>query len=131
MTPSTMPKFEQNKYKVAAAAQNKRMQNIEETLHEMLSLQKEAKVEMKKVKEFQVKTIDTVQSIMDKFESQGVDAKKNKADTDNKLMQFRKLIALFDSMMMTPEQQQSESSRRKMPRPSLSPEEVKMTIREE
>ena len=72
-----MPKFGQNKYKVAAAAQNKRMQNIEEALQEMLSLQKEARVEMKKFKEFQVETIETVQSIMDKVESQGITAKKD------------------------------------------------------
>ena len=131
VTPSNMPKFGQNKYKVAAAAQNKRMQNIEETLQEMLSLQKEAKVEMAKFKDFQVKTINTVQSIMDGVESQGVEAKKNKEDTDNKLMQFRKSIALFDSMMTTPKQQQSELLRRKMPRPSLPPEEDSMKIAED
>ena len=130
VTPSNMPKFGQNKYKVAAAAQNQRMQNIEETLQEMLSLQKEAKVEMAKFKDFQIETIDTVQTIMDEVESQGIKAKKNKEDTDNKLMQFRKSIALFDSMMNTPTQQQSESPRRKMPRPSLPPEEDNMKIAE-
>jgi hypothetical protein len=119
VTPSNLPKFGQNKYKVAAAAQNKRMQNIEETLQQVLSLQKEAKVEMSKFKDFQTETIGTVQSIMDEVESQGAAAKRNKEDTDNKLMQFRKSIALFDSMMTTPTQQQSESPRRKMPRPSL------------
>ena len=131
VTLSNMPKFGQNKYKVAAAAQNKRMQNIEETLHEMLSLQKEAKVEMTKFKDFQVETIDAVQSIMDEVEAQEVTAKENKAETDEKLMQFRKLIALFDSMMNTPKQQKSESPRRKMPRPSLPPKDSNMKIAEE
>ena len=117
---------------MAAAAQNKRMQNIEETLQEMLSLQKEAKVDMAKFKDFQIETIDTVQTIMDEVESQGIQAKKNQEDTDNKLMQFRKSIALFDSMMHEPKQkQQSESPRRKMPRPSLPPEEDSMKIAED
>jgi hypothetical protein len=131
VTPSNMPKFGQNNYKVVAAAQKKRMQNIEEMLQEMLSLQKEAKVEMAKFKDFQTETIGTVQSIMDKVKSQGVEAKRNKEDTNNKLMQFRKLIALFDSMMTTAKQQQSESPRRKMPRPSLPPEEYNMKIAED
>jgi hypothetical protein len=74
VTPSNIPKFGHNKYKVAAAAQNKRMQNIEETLQEMLSLQKEGKVEMAKFKDFCVETIDTVQSIMDEVKSQGMEA---------------------------------------------------------
>jgi hypothetical protein len=43
-------------------------------------------------------------------------------------MQFRKSIALFDSMMTTPKQQQSDSPRCKMPRPSLPPEEDNMKI---
>ena len=130
VTPSNIPKFGHNKYKVAAAAQSKRMQNIEETLHEMLNLQKEAKVEMTKFKDFQVETIDAVQSIMDEVEAQGVTAKKNKADTDDKLMQFRKSLALFDNMM-NDSKQQNESPPRKMSRPSLPPENNNMKIAEE
>ena len=45
-------------------------------------------------------------------------------------MQFRKSIALFDSMMEKP-QQKSESPRRKMPRPSLPPEDQKMSTKED
>ena len=45
-------------------------------------------------------------------------------------MQFRKSIALFDSMMEKP-QQKSESPRRKMPRPSLPPEDQKMSTEED
>ena len=56
---------------------------------------------------------------------------KIKDDTDDKLMQFRKSIAIFDSMMTKPEPQQSESRRRKMSRLSLPPEEEKMTIEED
>ena len=68
---------------------------------------------------------------MDEVEAQGAKAKKDNEDTDNKLTQFRKSIALFDSMMTPTEQQQSESPRRKMSRPSLPPEEDKMTIEED
>jgi hypothetical protein len=115
---------------VAAAAQSKRMQNIEETLQEMLNLQKEAKVEMTKFKDFQVETIDAVQSIMDEVEAQGATAKKNKADTDDKLMQFRQSLALFDNMM-NDSKQQKESPPRKMSRPSLPPETIHMNNAEE
>ena len=127
VTPSNLPKFGQNKYKVAAAAQNKRMQNIKDTLQEMLSLQKEAKAEMTKFKAFQEDTIKTVQSIMVAVEDQGTEAKKNQKITDDRLMQVRQLLALFNNMMNFPKQQ-SELLRQKMPRPLLPPEEDNITI---
>ena len=68
---------------------------------------------------------------MEAVEEQGMEAKQNKADTDDKLMQFGKSLALFDNMMNTPPKQQNELPRQKMPRPSLPPEDNDMAIADE
>jgi hypothetical protein len=130
ITPSNMPKFGHNKYKVAAAAQDERMQNIEESMKVMLSLQKKTTTEMEIFKTFQGETIDTVHSIVEAVEEQGIEAKQNKKETDAKLKQFQSALALFDGMMNHP-QERKESPRRKNPRPSLPPKDIIMNIAEQ
>jgi hypothetical protein len=130
ITPSNLPKFGHNKYKVAAAAQDKRMQNIEESMKAMLTLQRETKTEMEKFKTFQGETIETVHSIMEAVEEQGIEAKKSQKETDAKLKQFRSALALFDGMMNN-HQGRNESPRRKNPRPTIPPEDNDMNIAEQ
>ena len=85
---------------------------------------------MEKFKTFQGETIDTVHSIMEAVEEQGIEAKKSKKETDAKLKQFRSALALFDGMMNN-HQGRNESPRRKNPRPTIPPKDNNMNIAEQ
>jgi hypothetical protein len=117
-TNKNIPKFGHNKYKAAAALQASKMQKLEEGMENMLKLQRESKEEFKTFKD---ETVQRVTECVAAINTHTAQAKKDKKDTDNKLAQFRKSLALFDSMMAQSQQEQ-ESPPRKISRPTLPPE---------
>jgi hypothetical protein len=113
VTNKNIPKFGHNKYKAAAALQASQMQKLEEGMENMLKLQRESKEEFKTFKE---ETVQRVTKCVTAINTHTTQAKK-----DNKLAQFQKSLALFDSMMAQSQQEQ-ESPPRKISRPTIPPE---------
>jgi hypothetical protein len=125
---TNLPKFGANKYKVAAAAQDKRMQKIEENLEIMIQLQKRSQAEIQAdincVKEHQNVTKEILTTLGEEVSNNFKQIQKNKKDTDDTLKKFRAALALLDQAMDKPASK--ESPRRKIRRPTLPPEDVNM-----
>jgi hypothetical protein len=93
------------------------MQKLEEGMENMLKLQRESKEEFKTFKD---ETVQRVTECVAAINTHTAQAKKDKKDTDNKLAQFRKSLALFDSMMAHNPNKNRNPHREKSPdQPSL------------
>jgi deoxyribodipyrimidine photolyase len=113
-----------NKYKVAAAAQDKRMQNIEENLETMILLQKQAQTEMRDLQQHQAGTKAVLEAVVDSCAKNRTQIEEFKEETENTLMRFRESLALLDQAMAKPTN--AASPRRKIRRPTLPPEDADM-----
>ena len=132
-TNKNIPKFGVNKYKAAAAAQDQRMQKIEENLEIMIKLQHQAQTELKTemldLKQNQHGTNGVLEAVVKSCDRNRMQIASYKKETDNTLRQFRESLALLDQLM--PQQtNKNESPRRKIRRPTLPPEEPNMSVEE-
>jgi hypothetical protein len=125
-----LPKFGINKYKAAAAAQDKRMQKIEANLEIMIKLQQQTQTEMqeemKDLKNHQTGTKAVLEAVVESCSKNRQQLEDHKKDTDNRLQKFRESLLLLDLAMDKPSS--TESPRRKNPRPTLPPEETSMSV---
>jgi hypothetical protein len=123
-----LPKFGANKYKVAAAAQDKRMKKIEENLEIMIQLQKRSQAEIQAdincVKEHQNVTKEILTTLGEEDSNNFKQIQKNKRDTDDTLKKFRAALVLLDQAM--DKAASRESPRRKIRQPTLPPKDVNM-----
>jgi hypothetical protein len=125
---TNLPKFGANKYKVAAAAQDRRMQKIEENLEIMIQLQKRSQAEIQTdincVKEHQNATKVILTTSGEEVSNNFQQIQENKKDTDNTLKKFQAALVLLDQAMDKPTSK--ESPRRKIRRPTLPPKDINM-----
>ena len=127
-----IPNFGKNKYKVAAAAQDKRMEKIEQNLELMIKLQQETKAEMHTeleiVKEQQHGTKAVLTMVIEECNTNRKQIAADKEETDDTLRIFRECLLRLDQAMDKPKSNQSP--RRKIARPTKPPEHANMSVTE-
>ena len=132
-TETSASKLGVNKYKAAAAAQDKRMQKIEENIETIIKLQMETKAEMKaemsEMKGHQEGTKQVIGAVVEAVNKNRKQIAADKKETDNTLKKFREALILLDKAMDKPSN--TESPRRKISRPTLPPEEANTDMGED